>query len=77
MMNYPKGLCTIFRKKIRLKQNGFLILLFAFFLNPFLTNASHIVGGEMSYSCLGGNTFEIKLIVYRDCFMVHLMLNLI
>lgn len=67
-MNYPKGLCAFFRKKIKLKQYGFLILLFAFFLNPFLTNASHIVGGELSYNCLGGNTFEIKLTVYRDCF---------
>ncbi|MFK7771898.1 MAG: gliding motility-associated C-terminal domain-containing protein [Saprospiraceae bacterium] len=47
---------------------GFLILLFAFFLNPFLSNASHIVGGEISYNCLGGNTFEVKLTVYRDCF---------
>ena len=67
-MNYPKGLCTIFRKKIKLKQYGFLVLLFVFFLNPFLTHASHIVGGEMSYNCLGGNTFEVKLTVYRDCF---------
>ena len=67
-MNYPIGLCAIFREKIKPKQDGFLILLFVLFLNPFLTNASHIVGGEMSYNCLGGNTFEIKLTVYRDCF---------
>ena len=67
-MNYPKGLCATFRKKIKQKQIGFSILLFVFFLNPFLTKASHIVGGEMSYNCLGGNTFEIKLTVYRDCF---------
>lgn len=68
MMNYPKGLCAIFEKKITSKLVGSFILLFIFFLNPFLTNASHIVGGEMSYNCLGGNTFEIKLTVYRDCF---------
>lgn len=67
-MNYPKGLCANYRKKIKQKQVGFSILLLVFFLNPFLTNASHIVGGEMSYNCLGGNTFEVKLTVYRDCF---------
>ncbi|MFK8010115.1 MAG: gliding motility-associated C-terminal domain-containing protein [Saprospiraceae bacterium] len=68
MMNYPKELCPILRKKIKKKQVGFSILLLVFFLNPFLTYASHIVGGEMSYNCLGGNTFEVKLTVYRDCF---------
>lgn len=30
--------------------------------------ASHIVGGEMSYVCLGDDQYEITLKVYRDCF---------
>lgn len=29
--------------------------------------ATHIVGGEMNYTCLGGNNYEIRLKVYRDC----------
>lgn len=29
--------------------------------------AAHLVGGEISYLCLGGNTYQIKLRVYRDC----------
>ena len=29
--------------------------------------AFHIVGGEMTYECLGGDVYEINLIVYRDC----------
>ena len=29
--------------------------------------AAHLAGGEMTYTCLGGNQYEIKLIVYRDC----------
>jgi len=29
--------------------------------------ANHLVGGEMSYECLGGNEFEIVLRIYRDC----------
>lgn len=67
-MNYPKGLCPIFKEKNKQMRVGFSVLLFVFFLNPFLSNASHIVGGEISYNCLGGNTFEIKLTVYRDCY---------
>jgi gliding motility-associated-like protein len=30
--------------------------------------ASHIVGGEMSYECLGGDQYLITLKVYRDCY---------
>lgn len=30
--------------------------------------ATHIVGGEMSYQCTGGNNYLITLKVYRDCF---------
>lgn len=42
------------------------------FLIFFLTwwtpiNATHLVGGEMSYTCLGNNNYEITLIIYRDC----------
>ena len=29
--------------------------------------ATHIVGGEMSYKCLGNNDFEVTMTVYRDC----------
>ncbi len=30
--------------------------------------ATHIIGGEITYVCLGGNEYEITLKVYRDCF---------
>lgn len=30
--------------------------------------ASHIVGGELNYRCLGNNQYEISLTIYRDCF---------
>lgn len=29
--------------------------------------ASHIVGGEMNYECLGNNEYRISLKIYRDC----------
>ena len=31
-------------------------------------NATHIVGGEMTYSCLGNNQYLVKLTIFRDCF---------
>lgn len=31
-------------------------------------NAAHLVGGELTYECLGGNLFRINLTIYRDCF---------
>lgn len=33
--------------------------------NPIYAN--HIVGGELSYECLGGNQFRVNLTIYRDC----------
>lgn len=30
--------------------------------------ATHIVGGEITYRCVGNNIYEIKLTVYRDCY---------
>ena len=62
-MNYPK---TFFNKIV-----GKLVLLFAVFVGClFFSNeikASHIVGGEMTYVCLGNNEYEISLTIYRDC----------
>lgn len=29
--------------------------------------ASHIVGGELNYRCLGNNQYEVNLVIYRDC----------
>lgn len=33
----------------------------------FPLKATHIVGGEMGYRCLGDNQYEIRLTIYRDC----------
>ncbi|HMW67582.1 MAG TPA: hypothetical protein PKC82_11680, partial [Chitinophagaceae bacterium] len=29
--------------------------------------ADHLMGGEMTYQCLGNNNYEINLIIYRNC----------
>lgn len=47
---------------------GGLLLILGFVL--FFTEnaqASHIVGGDLSYRCLGGNQYEIRMIIRRDC----------
>ena len=31
-------------------------------------SATHIVGGELTYTCLGGDEYEIQLTIFRDCF---------
>ncbi|NBC09602.1 MAG: hypothetical protein GVY26_20610, partial [Bacteroidetes bacterium] len=42
-----------------------LLLLFALALNQL--QARHIIGGVMTYECLGNDEYEFTLKVYRDC----------
>lgn len=42
------------------------LLLFLLII-PFRSMSWHIIGGEMYYTCLGNNNYEITLKVYRDC----------
>jgi gliding motility-associated-like protein len=45
----------------------FLVCFFALFLAK-ATYAAHIIGGQISYSCLGGGNYEITIKMYRDCY---------
>ncbi len=49
------------------KYTRLLIILFIF-LFPFQSKATHIVGGEMTYTCLGNDLYEIELRIFRDCY---------
>ena len=42
-------------------------LLVIILLLPGHSKAFHIIGGELYYTCLGGNNYQITLKVYRDC----------
>lgn len=56
------ALHSLFRK-------GLVFLSFTMaLLMPSVVKASHIVGGDITYRCLGNNKYEITLNVYRDCF---------
>jgi gliding motility-associated-like protein len=57
-----------FKNKV-MSRYFFQLLLLAVFLIPASNlSATHIVGGEIGYNCLGGDQYEIVLSVYRDCF---------
>ncbi len=45
-----------------------IALVFLFVFAPFQkANATHINGSDISYRCLGGDTYQIVVKVYRDC----------
>jgi gliding motility-associated-like protein len=46
----------------------FLCLLYVL-LTCYSAKATHIVGGELNYKNLGSNNYEIRLTVYRDCYV--------
>lgn len=36
-------------------------------LSPSSARAAHLVGGEMSYECIGNNNYRLRMVIYRDC----------
>jgi len=53
---------------ISLKKVVLLSIVFlSFLLDKEMLRANHLVGGELTYECLGGNSFLVNLIIYRDC----------
>ena len=44
-----------------------LIAIFAIVVSPFLANATHVVGGSLTYEHLGGATYRVTFKMYRDC----------
>ncbi|MDO8365856.1 MAG: hypothetical protein Q7T20_03590, partial [Saprospiraceae bacterium] len=46
----------------------FIFCFFLFFCSKITLFATHIVGGEITYRCLGNDSYEITLTVYRDCY---------
>ncbi len=48
-----------------------VLLLFLFYPRAEL-QATHAMGSDLTYTCLGGNTYEFTLTIYRDCAGVDL-----
>ena len=49
----------------KILRSALLIIMLAFVSTSF---ANHILGGNLSYTCLGGNTYGVTLTYYKDCF---------
>jgi gliding motility-associated-like protein len=47
----------------------FKILVFILLIPLSALKATHIIGGEISYECLGNNQFRITIKIYRDCLL--------
>lgn len=45
----------------------FLLLFSLTFLMGTFAKASHYIGSEVTYTCLGGNQYEIRALYYADC----------
>lgn len=50
-----------------MRLKGLLLLLFICLAVPRLALASHMVGADFTYECLGNNRYRINLIIYQDC----------
>ena len=55
------------------KKIGFsLVFMFALLLSSANVFASHVVGGDVEYECVGPRQWKIRLTIYRDCTGVSL-----
>lgn len=50
-----------------MKQIRGLLIVFAIVLTPFISKATHVVGGSITYEHLGGATYRVTFKMYRDC----------
>src|ERR1039458_9236684 len=46
---------------------SFLISVILLFFSSQQLKAKHIIGGGISYKCLGNNVYEFTVKIYRDC----------
>ncbi|KAB2810377.1 PKD domain-containing protein [Phaeocystidibacter luteus] len=44
-----------------------LLVISLMLLSTFVVEAAHLVGGEITYECLGNDRYRIDLRIYRDC----------
>lgn len=42
-------------------------IFFVIFFSSYSLDARHLIGGELSYTCMGNNDYQISLEIFRDC----------
>ncbi|MEL7532527.1 MAG: SprB repeat-containing protein, partial [Bacteroidota bacterium] len=57
------------------KRLFFLLGVGCILLNLQSVKATHLMGGDLTYQCVGGNTFQFTLTLYRDCRGIPLSTN--
>jgi hypothetical protein len=50
-----------------MKKLAVIVLVFLSLIGINQTKASHLMGGEITWTCVGQDSFMVKLIIYRDC----------
>jgi gliding motility-associated-like protein len=50
-----------------MKRLGFVILLLLSLTGIYSAKASHVMGAEITWTCVGQDSFIVKLVAYRDC----------
>ncbi|MDC1221857.1 PKD domain-containing protein, partial [Salibacteraceae bacterium] len=45
-----------------------LLVILSLLISPMFSDASHLVGGEISYEQINGDTYVVSLRMYRDCY---------
>ena len=48
-----------------------LVFIIGLFTSINTTDAAHLIGGELTYECLGNNDYTIRLKIYRDCYCTN------
>ncbi|HMT28432.1 MAG TPA: hypothetical protein PKD91_04050, partial [Bacteroidia bacterium] len=44
-----------------------MTLLLAFFASSAQMKADHLMGGELTWTCLGSGSYKFHMVLYRDC----------
>jgi gliding motility-associated-like protein len=50
-----------------MKSIGRFLFLLLVVIFPSISHATHMIGGDVTYKCLGNNNFEITITLYQDC----------
>lgn len=66
MVNKFLDLTAHLTQKI-MKKLTFILILLISLVSSLKVQASHILGGEVSFECVGGGNYVFTVIVYRDC----------
>lgn len=48
-------------------RKSLLVSTLAWLLGPIFSYATHLMGGQITYECIGPNQYRVTVKLYRDC----------